>query len=41
MSDEFANVNIDYECCCDEDGRMDAHNNDDPFQNHITGRDIV
>jgi hypothetical protein len=41
MSDEFANTNIDDECCCDEDGSMDARSNDDPFQNQIAGRDIV
>jgi hypothetical protein len=33
MSDEFANTNIDEECCGDEDKSMDAHSDDDPFQN--------
>jgi hypothetical protein len=41
MSDEFANTNIDDECSCDEDGSADAHSNDDPFQKHIMGRDII
>ena len=41
MSDEFANMNIDDECCCDEDGNTTACSNDDPFQNQIVGRDIV
>jgi hypothetical protein len=41
MSDEFANINIDDECCCDKDESADAHSNDDPFQNQIAGRDIV
>jgi hypothetical protein len=41
MSDEFANMNIDDECCCDEDGSIDAHSNDDPLQNQIVGRDII
>jgi hypothetical protein len=41
MSNEFANVNIDDECCCDEDERKVVHNNENPFQNHIAGRDIV
>jgi len=33
MSDEFTNVNIDYECCCEEDESVDAHSKNDPFQN--------
>jgi hypothetical protein len=41
MSDKFANINIDEECCGDEDESVDARSNDDPFQNHITGRDII
>jgi hypothetical protein len=41
MSDKFANVNIDDECCCEEDEITAAHGNDDPFQNQIDGRDIV
>jgi hypothetical protein len=41
MSDEFANTNIDEECCCDEDESADACSNDDPFQNQIVGRDII
>jgi hypothetical protein len=41
MSDEFANINIDDECCCDKDGSADARSDDDPFQNQIAGRDIV
>jgi hypothetical protein len=31
MSDEFANINIDDECCCDEDESADARSNDDPL----------
>ena len=31
MSDEFASVNIDDECCCDKDRNMAARGNDDPF----------
>ena len=41
MSDEFANMNIDVECYFNEDERMDACSDDDPFQNQIAGRDIV
>jgi hypothetical protein len=41
MSDEFTNVNIDYECCCAEYENEVAHGNDDPFQDQIVGRDIV
>jgi hypothetical protein len=41
MSDEFVNVNIDDECCCNEDERTIARSNKDPFQNQIAGRDIV
>jgi ribonuclease HI len=41
MSDEFANINIDDECCCNEDESEDARSNDDPFQNQIVGRDII
>jgi hypothetical protein len=41
MSDEFANTNIDKECCCDKDESVDVHSNNDPFQNQITGRDII
>jgi hypothetical protein len=33
MSDEFANVNIDVGCCCDEDESAVVRSNDDPFQN--------
>jgi len=33
MSDEFANINIDDECCCEEDESTDPHSEDDPFQN--------
>jgi hypothetical protein len=33
MSDDFTNINIDDECCCDEYGSAYAHNDDDPFQN--------
>jgi hypothetical protein len=40
MSDEFANTNIDEECCGYEDESADARS-DDPFQNHIAGRDII
>jgi hypothetical protein len=31
MSDEFTNVNIDGECCCEEDEDKCVRNNDDPF----------
>jgi hypothetical protein len=31
MSDEFANMNIDDECCYDEDESADARSDDDPF----------
>jgi hypothetical protein len=41
MSDEFANVNIDDECGCEEDEDAVARSNEDPFQNHIEGRDIM
>jgi hypothetical protein len=41
MSDEFANINIDDECCCDEDERVDVCSDENPFQNKIAGRDIV
>jgi hypothetical protein len=41
MSDEFANTNIDEECCGDEDESAYAQSNDDPFQNQIAGRDII
>jgi hypothetical protein len=41
MSDEFANINNDDECCCNEDKSADARSNEDPFQNQIVGRDIV
>jgi hypothetical protein len=41
MSNEFANINIDDECCCNEYESETARNNNDPFQNHIVGRDIV
>jgi hypothetical protein len=33
MSDEFAIINIDDECFCDEDESTVVHSNDDPFQN--------
>jgi hypothetical protein len=33
MSDEYANINVDVECCCDEYGSADACSNDNPFQN--------
>jgi hypothetical protein len=41
MSDEFANLNIDDECCCEENEDATVLNNDDLFQNQIVGRDIV
>jgi hypothetical protein len=41
MSDEFANSNIDDECCCEENEDATVFNNDDLFQNQIVGRDIV
>jgi hypothetical protein len=41
MSDEFANMNIDDECCCDEDESAYERSDEDPFQNLIAGRDIV
>ena len=41
MSDEFANLNIDNECCCEENEDATIFNNDDLFQNHISRRDIV
>jgi hypothetical protein len=41
MSDEFANTNIDEECCCEEDERADACSNKDPFQNDIVGSEII
>jgi hypothetical protein len=41
MSDKFANVNIDDECCCEEDENAVARSDDEPFQNQIDGRDIV
>ena len=41
MRDKFCNINIDDECCCNEDGTMDARSNGEPFQNHIAGRDII
>jgi hypothetical protein len=31
MSDKFANVNIDDECCCEEDEYVAACSNEDPF----------
>jgi hypothetical protein len=33
MSDEFANLNIDDECCCEQNEDADVFNNDDLFQN--------
>jgi hypothetical protein len=41
MSDEFANSNIDDECCCEENEDAVVFTNDDYFQNLIVGRDIV
>jgi hypothetical protein len=41
MSDEFANSNIDVECCCEEEEDAKVFRNDDFFQNHVVGRDIV
>jgi hypothetical protein len=41
MSDEFTNVNIDDECCCEVNEEAVVFNNNDLFQNHIAGRDIV
>ena len=41
MSNEFANVNIDNECCCVEYESTVVRGNDDPFQKQIDGRDIV
>jgi hypothetical protein len=41
MRDEFSNTNIGKECCCDEDESADACSNNDPFQNHIAGREIT
>jgi len=41
MSDEFANTNVDEECCGDEDERKYVCSDDDPFQNQIVGRDII
>jgi hypothetical protein len=35
MSDEFDNMNIDYECCCEEDEDVAMRSNDDPFQNQL------
>jgi hypothetical protein len=31
MSDEFANMNIDDEYCCEEDEDIVEHSDDDPF----------
>jgi hypothetical protein len=41
MSDEFSNVNIDDECCCEVNEDAVVFNNNDLFQNQIDGRDIV
>jgi hypothetical protein len=41
MSDEFTKINIDDECCCDEDESVDACSNENHFRNQITGREIV
>jgi hypothetical protein len=41
MSDKFANVNIDDECCYEVNEDADVLKNNDPFHNHISGRDIV
>jgi hypothetical protein len=41
MSDEFPNVNIDDECCCEEDEDIASCSNDDSFQNQIVGTNIV
>jgi hypothetical protein len=41
MSNEFPNINIDDERCCDEDEIAYAHSYNDPFHNQIPGRDIV
>jgi len=41
MSDEFSNINIDDEKCCDKEEYASMFSNDGCFQNQITGRDIV
>jgi hypothetical protein len=41
MSDEFANMNIDDEYCCEDDENAVERSDNDPFQNQIAGRDIV
>jgi hypothetical protein len=41
MSDEFANSNIDDECCREDNEDETMFTNDDCFQNQIAGRDIV
>jgi hypothetical protein len=41
MSDEFSNLNIDDECSYQENEDANVFNNDELFQNHIVGRDIV
>ena len=41
MSDEFANLNIDDECCGEVNEEAIALKNNDLFKNQIVGRDIV
>jgi hypothetical protein len=41
MSDGFANVNIDEECCCEVNEDTAVFNNNDLFHNQIARRDIV
>ena len=41
MGDEFANVNIDDECFCEEYEDTTVCSNNDPFHNRTDGRDIV
>jgi hypothetical protein len=41
MSDEFANINIDYEWCWDGYESTAIRINNDPFKNQIDTRDIV
>ena len=41
MSDEFANVNIDDQFCCEVNEDATMFNNNDLLQNQIVGRDIM
>jgi hypothetical protein len=41
MTDEFANINIDDENCCDREEDAGIASNDDCFQNHIDDRDAI